>query len=80
MKLNSQINRVLIVGGTHGNEFTGAYLIKFFQQYPELISRANFETLTLLANPQAFSAVKRYINKDLNRCFLQAKFRRFNTY
>ncbi|BAZ53285.1 aspartoacylase [Nostoc sp. NIES-4103] len=69
MKLNSQINRVLIVGGTHGNEFTGVYLIKFFQQYPELIRRTNFETVTLLANPQAFSAVRRYINKDLNRCF-----------
>jgi hypothetical protein len=30
MKSNSKLNRVLIVGGTHGNEFTGAYLIKRF--------------------------------------------------
>ncbi len=65
------INRVAIVGGTHGNEFTGAYLIKKFAQFPELIARPNFETVTLLANPQAFAAARRYIDKDLNRCFLK---------
>ncbi|MFB2770020.1 aspartoacylase [Pelatocladus sp. BLCC-F211] len=63
------IQRVLIVGGTHGNEFTGAYLIKKFEQHPNLVHRANFETLTLLANPKAFAAVRRYIDKDQNRCF-----------
>jgi succinylglutamate desuccinylase len=71
MKLKSQINRVLIGGGTHGNEFTGAYLIKLFEQFPELIRKSNFETLTLLANPKAFAAGTRYIDKDLNRCFLR---------
>ncbi|MBH8577510.1 aspartoacylase [Nostocaceae cyanobacterium CENA369] len=65
----NQINRVAIVGGTHGNEFTGAYLIKKFEQIPALIQRPSFETLTLLGNPQAFTAGKRYIDKDLNRCF-----------
>lgn len=57
------------MGRTHGNEFTGAYLIKKFDKFPELITRASFKTLVLLANPQAFQAVKRYIDKDLNRCF-----------
>lgn len=69
MKSNSKLNRVLIVGGAHGNEFTGAYLIKKFQQSPELIRRSNFETLTLLANPRAFTAVRRYIDRDLNHYF-----------
>jgi len=46
-----QISRVAIVGGTHGNEFTGAYLIKKFDQFPDLIARPSFETVTLLANP-----------------------------
>lgn len=64
-----KISRVAIVGGTHGNEFTGAYLIKKLQNFPDLARRSSFETLTLLANPQAFQAVKRYIDKDLNRCF-----------
>ncbi|WP_221643063.1 aspartoacylase [Nostoc sp. 2RC] len=66
------IQRVLIVGGTHGNEFTGVYTIKKLQQHPNLVQRQNFETITLLANPQAFAAVRRYLDKDLNRCFRQA--------
>jgi succinylglutamate desuccinylase len=63
-----RIDCVLIVGGTHGNEFTGAYLIKKFQQYP-VAQRTSFETITLFANPKAFAANRRYIDKDLNRCF-----------
>lgn len=64
-----RIDRVLIVGGTHGNEFTGAYLVKKLEQYPALARRASFETMTLFANPKAFAANRRYIDKDLNRCF-----------
>ncbi len=29
--LKKFINNVVIVGGTHGNEFTGSYLAKFWQ-------------------------------------------------
>ncbi|MCL2931568.1 MAG: aspartoacylase [Trichodesmium sp. MAG_R03] len=64
-----KINKLAIVGGTHGNEFTGIYLIKKFEKFPDLINRKNFETKTLLANPQGFELVKRYIDTDLNRCF-----------
>ncbi|MGF2034806.1 MAG: aspartoacylase [Nostoc sp. CmiVER01] len=67
----NQINRVAIVGGTHGNEFTGAYLIQKFSQFPDLITRQSFETVTLLANPNAFAARRRYVEKDLNRSFLK---------
>ncbi|AUT02141.1 aspartoacylase [Nostoc sp. CENA543] len=66
----NKINRVAIVGGTHGNEFTGAFLVRKFTQYPQLIENYSFEILKLLANPQAFAATRRYIEKDLNRCFL----------
>jgi len=65
----NQINRVAIVGGTHGNEFIGAYLIKKFDQFPHVIQRPSFETITLLGNPKAFKEGRRYIDKDLNRCF-----------
>lgn len=65
------IKRVLIVGGTHGNELTGAYLIKKFEKHPNQVLRSTFETVTLLANPKAFAKVFRYIGKDLNRCFRQ---------
>jgi succinylglutamate desuccinylase len=66
---NAMIKRVLIVGATHGNEFTGAYVIKKLRNNPNLVQRSTFETLTLLANPQAFTGSHRYIDKDLNRCF-----------
>ena len=49
-----KINKLAIIGGTHGNEFTGIYLVKKFEKFPELITRKNFETKTLLANTQGF--------------------------
>ncbi|MDZ8241961.1 MAG: aspartoacylase [Nostoc sp. ChiQUE01a] len=65
----SQIERVAIVGGTHGNELTGVYLVKKFQQYPNLINRQSLENFALLGNTKAIAEGKRYIDKDLNRCF-----------
>jgi succinylglutamate desuccinylase len=64
-----KINRVLIAGGTHGNELIGVYAVKTFEQSPELVRRASFETLTLLGNPRAIAANRRYIDQDLNRSF-----------
>ncbi len=72
-----QIKRVLIVGGTHGNEFTGVYLVKKIERLssrqdlsaPNLIHRKSFECVTTLANPNAYKIVKRYVDTDLNRCF-----------
>ena len=69
----NQIHRVAIVGGNHGNELTGVYLVKKFQQYPHLIHRGSFETLSLLGSPKAIAARTRYIDTDLNRCFNQDK-------
>lgn len=63
------IRRVAIVGGTHGNELTGIYLVKKFEQFPDLIDRPTLECSTILANPKAISANQRYIDRDLNRCF-----------
>jgi succinylglutamate desuccinylase len=63
------IRRVVIVGGTHGNELTGIYLVKKFQKYPQLLHRQSLECITLLANPHAIAANRRYIDRDLNRCF-----------
>lgn len=72
-----RIDRVLIVGGTHGNEFTGVYLIKKIEQDP-MARRTSFETMTLFANPKAFAANRRYIDKDLNRCFRRADLQNLN--
>ena len=68
-----KINRVAVVGGTHGNEFSGIYLLRKWQENPELVERASFATETVFANPQAFEANKRYLDCDLNRQFTEAQ-------
>lgn len=65
----NKIKRVAIVGGTHGNELTGIYLVKKFDRGPELMGRSTFETIALLANPKACDIGTRYVDIDLNRCF-----------
>lgn len=65
----TKLDKVMIVGGTHGNEFTGVYLIKKYAKFPHLIARSNFETFTLFANPKSYEIVRRYVDTDLNRCF-----------
>jgi succinylglutamate desuccinylase len=67
--LSKLIQRVAIVGGTHGNELTGVYLVNKFDLFPDLLARDSFECVTLLANPQAIAANRRYIDRDLNRSF-----------
>ncbi len=63
------VKNVAIVGGTHGNELTGVYLVKKWQKDPSLIKRENFETTAILANPKAVAKCRRYIDRDLNRSF-----------
>ncbi|WP_251358737.1 aspartoacylase [Kangiella sp. TOML190] len=60
------IKRMAMVGGTHGNEFTGIYLLDKLQNQLQLTA----VTIDyVLANPKAYQAVKRYLDRDLNRCF-----------
>ena len=66
------IRTVAIVGGTHGNEFSGIYLEKRYRQQPELMARSSFSCRTLFANPEAHAANKRYVQSDLNRQFKTA--------
>ncbi|MRX28096.1 aspartoacylase [Kangiella sp. HZ709] len=63
------IKNIAIVGGTHGNEFTGIYLIKKLEAE---LAIDNLDITYLLANPKAYQAVKRYIDRDLNRSFKQS--------
>ena len=64
------INRVAIIGGTHGNEVTGTYLLRRWADNPAEITRDSFTTSPLWANPRAFSENKRFVDVDLNRSFL----------
>jgi len=63
------IKNIAITGGTHGNELTGVYLVKKWQNNPELVKRSNFETITKLMNKRAIKEVRRYVDQDLNRSF-----------
>ena len=67
------VRNVAVVGGTHGNEFTGAYLIKKWQANRAPLDRPGLIVELLLANPKAFASCRRYIDEDLNRCFSLAK-------
>jgi len=56
-------HRVVVVGGTHGNEYTGVWLEKALRD----------KTDTLVGNPAAVEANRRFLDEDLNRCFLRSK-------
>ena len=71
----NEIKRVTIVGGTHGNEYSGIYLLKKWTKTPSLVERPSFKTCTLFANETAFIENKRYIDMDLNRQFLVSDLR-----
>lgn len=58
--------RVVIVGGTHGNERNGLYLIKQF----ESVSYSNFSLETHVGNPRSVVENRRFLDTDLNRCFV----------
>ncbi len=63
------IQKVAIVGGTHGNELLGVYLVKKWQEFPELLHRESLECVALISNPAAVAINQRYVDRDLNRCF-----------
>lgn len=64
------VRRVAIVGGTHGNEATGVAVARYLARHPTAARRPSFETMTILANTAAIAANTRYVDEDLNRCFL----------
>ena len=67
------VRSVVVVGGTHGNEYTGVWVIRQLEQAEKAGKLAEqYTTLditTLLANPEAHRQNKRFIDDDLNRQF-----------
>ncbi|CAM5211251.1 hypothetical protein [Alishewanella longhuensis] len=51
-----QIKQVAIVGGVHGNEFSGIYLVRQYLAQPEQVRRTSFSTEAVWANPEAHYA------------------------
>lgn len=68
----NKIKQVAVVGGTHGNEFSGIYLLRKWQKSPQLLARQGLQVETVFANPKGFEQNKRYIDSDLNRQFTVA--------
>lgn len=67
--IKTPINSVLVVGGTHGNETTGIYLVNKLNNNKHLFKFDSLEIDTLIANKKACEIKQRYVEKDLNRCF-----------
>ena len=65
----SDSKRVLVVGGTHGNERTGVQLVRRLRANPAELKRGSFEAETFLGNALAIERNVRYLDQDLNRCF-----------
>ena len=65
-----EVHRVVVTGGTHGNEYTGVYVINRLKARPDLLSSyRSLAVETVLTNERALSENKRYIDEDLNRLF-----------
>ncbi|CAJ1052350.1 N-acyl-aromatic-L-amino acid amidohydrolase (carboxylate-forming) B [Xyrichtys novacula] len=65
------LSRLAICGGTHGNEMSGVYMVREMQKHKD--ARAGSVAITtVMSNPRAVDACRRYIDKDLNRCFTDA--------
>ncbi len=63
-----KLKRVVIFGGTHGNEWTGIKIVTHYQEY----FQKKFPSLKLefiLANPEAYKLNRRFKDEDLNRAF-----------
>ncbi|MCK4440820.1 MAG: aspartoacylase [Sulfurovaceae bacterium] len=66
--MREKIDKVFIVGGTHGNEQIGAFLVENLSK--ELVkNQYAFSVETLIGNPKAVRRKIRYIDADLNRLF-----------
>lgn len=66
-------HRVVVAGGTHGNEYTGVYVLDRLAQQKDKLKR-DYPSLSvepLLANPVAHKANRRFVDNDLNRMFTE---------
>ena len=65
------INTVFVMGGTHGNERTGIHAIQYLQQHEQAFKQGTVNNIKVIwGNEKAVQRNSRYIQEDLNRCFL----------
>jgi aspartoacylase len=61
--------RVLVVGGTHGNERNATWLVELWRRRLGTLRRHGLVVELVIGNPAAHAAGRRYIERDLNRSF-----------
>ena len=61
--------QVLVVAGTHGNERNAPALLERWRSEPQALHRSGLPVALVMGNPAAHQANRRYIDRDLNRCF-----------
>lgn len=64
-----KIKNITIVGGTHGNEFSGPYLLNLIENRTPFSNYSTFKLNLLLSNPKAYENNVRFVDYDLNRSF-----------
>jgi aspartoacylase len=64
--------RVMVVGGTHGNERNAPWLLEAWRRHPALLRSSGLALELVLGNPAAHAAGARYLDRDLNRSFVPA--------
>lgn len=67
--MSKQGARVLVVGGTHGNERNAPWLLQQWQRDPAALASHGLELALVLGNPEAHARNQRYLDRDLNRSF-----------
>lgn len=66
------IARAALIGGTHGNELTGITVVRRLKAGlgPLAAGPAAANLKLIIANPRAVQMCRRYVDRDLNRCFM----------
>lgn len=70
--MNNTVKNIALIGGTHGNELSGIYLVKKWQKSRTLVQWPALRIATKISNPRACEHSVRYMESDLNREFYQA--------
>jgi aspartoacylase len=65
----TQAPRVLVVAATHGNERCAAWLLERWQARPTTLLNPGLDLALEIGNPAALAGNRRYLDRDLNRCF-----------
>lgn len=66
------IARAALIGGTHGNELTGITVVRRLKAGlgPLAAGPATAALQCLIGSPKAVQMCRRYVDRDLNRCFM----------